>query len=227
MAEGRRLEGASPEGLLVEGCRLTRLSLPLRVPAQLVRLLETLSSSAPLARLVRRLEIRSYPPPQILTGALSSATLLSFLALPNVSSLAFTRDHSLSPQLLSAIASSMPGLRELEVNAHSAGSFDPRCLVGITGRLERLVLVMPDRGTVGVLEEWVRRVHEEGVRAGRPYPGLRELTILSKVRARQALFLRPVRGADDASTGSPPSSRRSSTTAFCTRSRRRCRTCVR
>lgn len=149
---------------------------------QLSLLLETLSSNGRLARRVQRLEIRSYPPPQMLTTSLAARTLLAFLALPNLTSFAFTRDHSLSPQLLHAVATCMPALQELEINAHSTGSFDPVSLLQIKGPLVKLSLLMPDRRVVGVLEEWLRAIHEDGVRAGRERPGLHELTILSKVR---------------------------------------------
>lgn len=150
---------------------------------QLVRLLETLSNEGPLSKLVQRLEVRSYPPPQIITNLVSSQTLLTFLSLPNLTSLAFTRDHSLSNALISAISTSMPNLRELEINAHSSGCFDPRSLLKIKDRLQRLALVMPDRGTVGVLEEWIRGIYEHSLEADARYPGLHELTILSKVKA--------------------------------------------
>jgi hypothetical protein len=152
---------------------------------QLVLLLETLSSAASLARRVRRLEIRSYPPPQMLTASLAAKTLLAFLALPNLTSLAFTRDHSLSPQLLRAVATCMPALRELEINAHATGSFEPVDLLQIRGPLVKLVLVMPDKATVGILELWLRAIHDDGVRDGRARPGLHELSILSKVRRLQ------------------------------------------
>lgn len=118
----------------------------------------------------------------MLTTSLASKTLLAFLSLPNLTSLAFTRDHSLSPQLLQAIATCMPALRELEINAHSTGSFDPSGLLQIRGPLRKLVLVMPDKGTISILTEWLKAIFEDGVRGGRHQPGLHELTILSKVR---------------------------------------------
>ena len=119
-------------------------------------------------------EIRSYPPPTNLLPSLASNTLLTLLALPNLTTLSWTRDKSLSTALLSVIARCMPNLTDLEINAHSSGQFDPSALVEIKG-LKRMGLIMPDRGTVGVLGRWWERLKEEG-------GGLERLMIICQVR---------------------------------------------
>lgn len=118
-------------------------------------------------------EIRSYPPPVTLPSSLASTTLLTLLNLPNLTSLVWTRDRSLSMALLSVIAVSMPNLVDLEINAHSSGVFEPEALLKITG-LKRMGLIMPDRGTVSVLQRWWEILREKG-------GGLERLMVISQV----------------------------------------------
>lgn len=123
-------------------------------------------------------EIRSYPHPGIdRSETLISHSLLALLSLPNLSALAWTRHKSLSTGLITAMATSMPHLRDLEINASSSGVYDPRSLLRVKG-LNRLSLIMPDKDMIGVLEDWFKVLDQP---TGRRDVGLTRLSIVCKV----------------------------------------------
>lgn len=127
-------------------------------------------------------EVRHYPQLLSLSPELSSRTLLSFLNLPNLTSLVWTRDKSLTPALLAAVEHNMPRLRTLEINAHSQGAFDPESLVRIR-RLKALSLILPDRGVIAVLGRWLKALWDDKSGPGDTGRGLERLSILCQVRS--------------------------------------------
>ncbi|CED82855.1 Endoplasmic reticulum protein EP58, contains filamin rod domain and KDEL motif [Phaffia rhodozyma] len=143
-------------------------------------LFRTLAQSSELGQLVKRLEIRSYPLPGIdRSDIITSHTLLSFLSLPNLSSLAWTRHRSLSEGLILAISTSMPFLRDLEINGSTLDVYDPTCWLRVS-RLEKLGLIMPDKGMVDVLKEWFRVLDQNQDAERKTKLGLKRLSIICK-----------------------------------------------
>ena len=103
----------------------------------------------------------------------SDTTELELLAITvlhqasNLHTLHWTRHHSLSNDLLDAIAL-LPALRHFETNASAGSSWSPARLLNLRPQLRSLSLIMPDRSVVDVVPELLRRQTH-----------LRDLSILS------------------------------------------------
>jgi hypothetical protein len=110
----------------------------------------------------------------------------------NLRSCTWTRDGSLTSDILLALANPFPppngtlsshstsihALRELEINGHHARFYDPKLLLQFKW-LEKISLIMPTVKVIQVLEEWVEVVRDS----------LRSLNIICKVRLRPSFEL--------------------------------------
>ncbi|KAG1737583.1 uncharacterized protein EDB91DRAFT_1290700 [Suillus paluster] len=118
-------------------------------------LFQTLSSCPGLARYVSRLEIRVFP------KALSSSSHSDLLDLciqgirncVNLRSCAWTRDGSLESATLQALQK-CPQLKELEINGHDSGYYDPWILPQFS-KLSSISLIMPSVRVIEVLPSWI------------------------------------------------------------------------
>lgn len=72
----------------------------------------------------------------------------------NLKSLVWTRDRSLSTELLQTLRR-LPSLEAIEMNGHSGSVYNPATLILLTN-LKRISLLMPDRAVIEALPEWVR-----------------------------------------------------------------------
>jgi hypothetical protein len=88
----------------------------------------------------------------------------------NLRSCAWTRDGSLGSTILQALQQ-CPQLKELEINGHDSGYFNPIILAQFS-KLSRISLIMPSAQVVEVLPSWISTTG----------PTLRNLTIICKVR---------------------------------------------
>ncbi|PPR07496.1 hypothetical protein CVT26_013465 [Gymnopilus dilepis] len=122
--------------------------------AKVVKLFDTLSRRPYLASLLRRLEIRDFP---------KAITLLDSDVLNHVQrglrnctglrACTWTRDGSLNSEILEALIQ-CPDLRELELNGHNDGHYDPRLLLHFR-HLSRISIIMPSPAVVSKLEPWL------------------------------------------------------------------------
>ncbi|THU80087.1 hypothetical protein K435DRAFT_512047 [Dendrothele bispora CBS 962.96] len=143
-----------------------------------------------VGRWVRRLEIRDFPkslsptislepsppssssssPPESIDITTLITTALS--NCPHLRSCTWTRDGSLSTEILLALQTHCKELEELEINGHSGGgNYDARTLVGFK-ELRKVRLIMPGVGVAGRLREWIG-----GMTEGR----LKHLTLVCKL----------------------------------------------
>ncbi|THU86166.1 hypothetical protein K435DRAFT_684186 [Dendrothele bispora CBS 962.96] len=143
-----------------------------------------------VGRWVRRLEIRDFPkslsptislepsppssssssPPESIDITTLITTALS--NCPHLRSCTWTRDGSLSTEILLALQTHCKELEELEINGHSGGgNYDARTLVGFK-ELRKVRLIMPGAGVVMRLREWIG-----GMTEGR----LKHLTLVCKL----------------------------------------------
>lgn len=99
-----------------------------------------------------------------------------------LTTLHWTRHHSLSNDLLDAIAL-LPALRHFETNASAGSAWSPLRLLSLRPQLTSLSLIMPDRAVVDVVPELLRRQTH-----------LRDLSVLSleSTCVTDAWFVRPV-----------------------------------
>ncbi|KZT64234.1 hypothetical protein DAEQUDRAFT_732903 [Daedalea quercina L-15889] len=138
--------------------------------AKVVKLFRTLSSCHHLAKHVQRLEIRDFP--KSFYVAENEATLqLCLLGIKNCANLrscTWTRDGSLTTEILEALVS-VAHLEELEINGNHENHYDPWVLRKFT-RLRRISLIMPRHAVIDVLPTWT----------GATRNTLRHLTILCK-----------------------------------------------
>ena len=87
----------------------------------------------------------------------------------NLQACTWTRDGSLSSTVLRALQS-CPSLRELEINGHHNGNYDPRILVG-SSHLNKVSLIMPSSQVIDAVPDWFSNTGGT----------LRTLTIICKV----------------------------------------------
>ncbi|KAF9078782.1 hypothetical protein BDP27DRAFT_1206321 [Rhodocollybia butyracea] len=137
---------------------------------QVIRLFKNLSQYPHVAQFVRKLEIRDFPKAfssdddvdilQKVTEGLRNCT--------NLRSCTWTRDGSLSSEILKALQSSQT-LQELEINGHDQGNYDSQLLLQFT-RLRKISLVMPSLTVISVLQPWLQITGKT----------LRSLTIICK-----------------------------------------------
>ncbi|KIK68548.1 hypothetical protein GYMLUDRAFT_68403 [Collybiopsis luxurians FD-317 M1] len=137
---------------------------------KIVLLFLTLSRCPHVAQHVRRLELRDFP------KAFSSDDGVDILKVVtrglrnclNLRSCTWTRDGSLNSDILEALQSSQE-LRELEINGHDQGNYNPRLLLNFTN-LHKISLIMPSPSVVATLHPWVQLTGSS----------LRSLTIICK-----------------------------------------------
>jgi len=86
----------------------------------------------------------------------------------NLHAVTWTRDGSLSDEIISILATK--GIRYLEFNAHAGSYYHPESLTRF-GYLTTLILLMPDRKTINILPQWIRATGES----------VRSITFLCKV----------------------------------------------
>ncbi|KAF8152989.1 hypothetical protein B0H34DRAFT_87411 [Crassisporium funariophilum] len=121
---------------------------------KVVKLFDTLARYAYLALHVHRLEIRDFPKAFTnLEDDLFSHVLRGLKNCVNLRSCTWTRDGSLNSEILLALQR-CSNLRELEVNGHNDGNYDPRLLLGFT-ELNRISLIMPSLPVVSQLRPWL------------------------------------------------------------------------
>ncbi|TFK31402.1 hypothetical protein BDQ12DRAFT_694220 [Crucibulum laeve] len=136
---------------------------------KVIRLFDTLSRCAHLAKHLRRLEVRDFP------KALSFPDIDIFdivvMGLRNCTALrscTWTRDGSLSSDILDALKASEE-LQELEINGHSDGNYDPKLLLQFN-HLTKISIIMPSVPVIGALEGWLTQTGKT----------LRSLTLVCK-----------------------------------------------
>ncbi len=71
----------------------------------------------------------------------------------NLRSCAWTRDGTITSQILETLSSSST-IHELEINGHSDRKYDPQLLLRFKN-LVKISIIMPSRGVVNHLEDWV------------------------------------------------------------------------
>ena len=157
--------------------------------SQVIKLFGTLSRCPHLALLVFRLgkplpmlsgfkaliplsEIRDFPKalPDIDDYTLRHV-LNGLKNCANLRSCTWTRDGSLNSSIIKALLQ-CKNLRDLELNGHNIGNYDPQLLLGFT-ELYRISLIMPSVPVVSQLKPWLLATGAT----------LRSLTLLCKVRS--------------------------------------------
>jgi hypothetical protein len=93
--------------------------------------------------------------------------------MTSLSSLTWTRDSTLSSNMLETLAT-LPKLRRIEINGHSIGIFDPKLLWKL-GQIKEISVVLPDRDVVMAIAGLAILLHESG-------GGLEGLEIIAQVR---------------------------------------------
>lgn len=123
------------------------------------------------------LEIRDFPKAVTnLDDNLLSYVLKGLKNCTNLRSCIWTRDGSLTSDILEALHQ-CKNLRELELNGHNIGNYDPQLLLKFT-ELHRISLIMPSVPVVCQLKPWLSA-------AG---ASLRSLTLICKVCRTQWLL---------------------------------------
>ncbi|KAF8816309.1 hypothetical protein BYT27DRAFT_7184152 [Phlegmacium glaucopus] len=121
---------------------------------KVIKLFDTLSRYPYLALLVFRLEIRDFPRAVIyLDDNILRHVLSGLKNCVNLRSCTWTREGSLNSAILEALLQ-CKNLRELELNGHNIGNYDPRLLLGFT-ELHRISLIMPTIPVVSQLIPWL------------------------------------------------------------------------
>lgn len=115
------------------------------------------------------LEIRDFPKRQ-LTEEVVNDILQGLRNCSNLRSCTWTRDGSLTSDILLALSrthsllenidsplstTSIPSLRELEINGHHSHLFDPKLLLQFQW-LTKISIIVPTLEVIRVLEEWVQ-----------------------------------------------------------------------
>lgn len=100
-----------------------------------------------------------------------AAVLRGIQNLCNLRTCIWTRDGTLTDDIIDALRNFCPRLRELETNGRHTTNYSPEWLAGF-GMLESLTLVMPSREFVGCLVRWCEAYGS----------GLKEMTLVCKVR---------------------------------------------
>ncbi|PFH50858.1 hypothetical protein AMATHDRAFT_144018 [Amanita thiersii Skay4041] len=183
--------------------RLTVFSWHKNAKTRVVQLFATLAACPHLARHVRHLEIREFPKILSITPDAQAQNVLHDVLqglknCANLRSCTWTRDGSLTSDILQALlcassgtallpsntpgpSSSLPsvlstrprlvnhGLRELEINGRDQGLYDRTLLLGFVA-LQRISLIMPTALVVSLLPTWTALNHKS----------LRTLTLICK-----------------------------------------------
>lgn len=115
---------------------------------------------------------------------LEERCLESLSKMDSLHSLAWTRDKSLTPELVQQI-SRHKRLRSLEIAGHAEHSYDP-ALIGHMDSLEELRVMMPDALWRHTLPEVAKRL------ADRDCGGLRALALICRVRVAREMLGREI-----------------------------------
>ncbi|KAK7047461.1 hypothetical protein VNI00_006692 [Paramarasmius palmivorus] len=136
---------------------------------KVIQLFDCLASHPHLAQHVRRLEIRDFPKALVgESGADQRRHVIQGLKnCTKLSSCTWTRDGSLDSDVLEALNHS--SLKELEINGHNQGFYDPKILLRFHD-LQKISVIMPSPAVVQTLSPWLERTGE----------ALRNLTIICK-----------------------------------------------
>ncbi|KDR77013.1 hypothetical protein GALMADRAFT_225165 [Galerina marginata CBS 339.88] len=121
---------------------------------KVIKLFDTLSRSAYLASLLHVLEIRDFPKAiTTLDGDILKHVQRGLRNCSNLRSCTWTRDGSLNSEILEAL-NHCQSLRELELNGHNEGHYDPRALLGFAN-LRRISIIMPSLAVVSQFDPWL------------------------------------------------------------------------
>ncbi|KAF9460431.1 hypothetical protein BDZ94DRAFT_1169804 [Collybia nuda] len=135
---------------------------------KVIQLFNTLSRHPHLAKYVHRLEIREFPKAFTTSGHdIIDVVLEGIHNCLNLQACTWTRDGSLSSSILGALQK-CNSLRDLEINGHSDGNYDPDLLCQFT-RLARISLIMPNSAVADRLCRWIETTNN-----------LQSLTLLCK-----------------------------------------------
>ena len=107
-------------------------------------------------------ELRDFP--KAISSSASHESLISsclkgLANCTNLHSCTWTRDQTLSTEILGVISSSCPSLKELEINGHAAGSYNPQILLQFTS-LTKISLIMPSLDVINFLPHWLQKTGE-------------------------------------------------------------------
>ncbi|KZT26140.1 hypothetical protein NEOLEDRAFT_1155981 [Neolentinus lepideus HHB14362 ss-1] len=123
---------------------------------KVVQLFRTLRRNATLARYVKKLVIKDFPK-SLATAQLEEIWTICAAGLRNCVNLVhctWTRDGSLNDAILEALLSCL-NLREVEINGHHDGQYNPSLLCRFTG-LNKITLIMPSGLVIQHLPFWIK-----------------------------------------------------------------------
>ncbi|KAF9269659.1 hypothetical protein L218DRAFT_850695 [Marasmius fiardii PR-910] len=135
-----------------------------------IKLFKTLSTCSRVAKHVHRLEIRAFPRGVSIDteDEQTRAVTEGIRNCTNLSSFTWTRDGTLSNEILEALRE-CKHLKVLEINGHSQGYYDPKILSQFAN-IRRISLIMPSVAVVEALDSWATSTRET----------LRSLTLICK-----------------------------------------------
>ncbi|KAF8902526.1 hypothetical protein CPB84DRAFT_1814867 [Gymnopilus junonius] len=121
---------------------------------KVIKLFDTLSRHPYLANLLHKLEIRDFPKAiTLLDGDILHHVQRGLRNCTGLRACTWTRDGSLNSEILEALVQ-CPNLRDLELNGHNDGHYDPRLLLQFRN-LNRISLIMPSTVVVSQLGTWL------------------------------------------------------------------------
>ncbi|KAF8485575.1 hypothetical protein JB92DRAFT_3025887 [Gautieria morchelliformis] len=130
--------------------------------AKVFNLFRTLAERPDLAKWVKKLELRDFPKAIYSAESYESLTSSCLKGLTNCTTLhscTWTRDQTLSTEILEVLSSKCSSLKELEINGHATGTYNPRVLLQFTS-LTKISLVMPSIDVIDILPIWLQRTGE-------------------------------------------------------------------
>ncbi|KAF8580095.1 hypothetical protein K439DRAFT_1637353 [Ramaria rubella] len=125
-------------------------------------LFKTLSECPHLAKWVTKLELRDFPKAIYSTESYDSLTSTCLRGLANcinLQSCTWTRDRTLSSEILDVLSSKCPALKQLEINGHATGTYNPNRLLHFSS-LTKISLIMPSSEVIDILPIWLQITRE-------------------------------------------------------------------
>jgi hypothetical protein len=107
-------------------------------------------------------ELRDFPKAIYSTAAYESLTSSCIRGLANCTNLqscTWTRDQTLVTEILEVLTTRCPSLKELEINGHATGSYDPQILLQFSS-LTKISLIMPSLDVINCLPKWLQKTGE-------------------------------------------------------------------
>jgi len=107
-------------------------------------------------------ELRDFPKAVYSTKSYDSLTSSCLRGLANCTTLrscTWTRDKTLSTEILEVISSTCFSLKELEINGHATGTYNPEVLLRFTS-LNKISLIMPSLSVIEILPNWLQKTGE-------------------------------------------------------------------